>query len=142
MEFQKGEFVKLKNGLTIKIEKMLGKGGQGTVYEASKSGKKYALKWYFPEYLKQIDQKKFYSNLEKNIEAGTPSDMFLWPLEVSEYAKDSFGYLMELRPKNYKTTFPTVKSVFLIKARITYKRTQIENFIHKDGSLFIINLCK
>ena len=45
MEFQKGEFVKLKNGLTIKIEKMLGKGGQGTVYEASKSGKKYALKW-------------------------------------------------------------------------------------------------
>ena len=103
MEFQKGEFVKLKNGLTIKIEKMLGKGGQGAVYEASKNGKKYALKWYLPEYLKQIDQKKFYSNLEKNIEAGTPSDMFLWPLEVSEYAKDSFGYLMELRPKNYSS---------------------------------------
>ena len=31
------------------VEKFLGSGGQGEVYEVSIQGKKYALKWYFPK---------------------------------------------------------------------------------------------
>lgn len=138
MEYQKNDFVKLANGTAVKIERMLGKGGQGIVYEVSRNGKNYALKWYLPEYLKQIDQKKFYNNLLQNTENGTPSDMFLWPLEVSEYNKDSFGYLMELRPEEYSsfTSILNAQSKFDdVSSQIKAARNICEAFrcLHKEG---------
>lgn len=60
-----------------------------------------ALKWYFIEKMK--NPKQFYSNLQRNIEQGAPTDSFLWPQELSEYSQgESFGYLMELRPQQYE----------------------------------------
>ena len=96
-----GEEITLTNNQKIKVLKLLGQGGQGAVYEVESNGKKYALKWYLPEYLKQIDQKAFYNNLADNYNAGAPSNDFLWPLAISAYNKNSFGYLMELRPKRF-----------------------------------------
>ena len=99
--FQKGQTVKLRDGQTATVNGQLGQGGQGIVYDVTVNGKKYALKWFLPEYLKGIDQNGFYKNLLNNQISGTPSKEFLWPIAVSEYQKDSFGYLMELRPKRF-----------------------------------------
>ena len=76
--FKKNQEIVLKNGEKVIVNKLLGQGGQGAVYEVTKGGKKYALKWYLPEYLRRIDQKKFYDNLCANQQAGSPSNNFLW----------------------------------------------------------------
>jgi len=101
--FNVGDKVSLKGGKTAEIVKLLGQGGQGAVYEVLVDGKHYALKWYLPEYLKHINQKNFYNNLCDNQRAGSPSPKFIWMLDVSEYKRDSFGYLMDLRPGNYSS---------------------------------------
>lgn len=99
--FSNGEVVSLLDGRKVKIVKLLGQGGQGAVYDVIENGKHYALKWYLPEYLKQIDQKKFYDNLKDNYKAGAPSSEFLWILALSPYKKGSFGYLMDLRQSRF-----------------------------------------
>ena len=78
----------------------LGEGGQGVVYKVNYNGKPLALKWYFGNKLNNAD--KFYRNIQNNIKQGTPTGAFLWPLEITEYFEGSFGYLMELRPPEYK----------------------------------------
>ncbi len=109
-----GDKIILENGKEISVEKLIGQGGQGVVYEVLMDGKKYALKWYLPEYLKRIDQKKFYNNLCENVAAGSPSSKFLWPIAISKYEKNSFGYVMKLRPRNYVsfTSILNAKSKF------------------------------
>ncbi len=99
--FNKDQEIILSNKQKVKVVRLLGQGGQGAVYEVESNGNKYALKWYLPEYLKQINQKAFYNNLADNYKAGKPSEDFLWPLAISEYKDNSFGYLMELRPKRF-----------------------------------------
>lgn len=79
----------------------LGRGGQGIVYKVRYNGELYALKWYFGEKLSRPDL--FYQNLENNILNGAPTDAFLWPLEITQKINGSFGYLMKLRPGNYKS---------------------------------------
>lgn len=100
-EFKKGHRIHLKNGTVAIVETTLGQGGQGIVYRVDVGGQKYALKWYLKDYLKSIDQKKFYQNLCSNQMAGAPSEDFLWMLDVSDYQADSFGYLMKLRPATF-----------------------------------------
>ena len=45
-EFKQGEKIKIKSGGYASIIKKLGQGGQGIVYEVEYAGKRYALKWY------------------------------------------------------------------------------------------------
>ena len=99
-EFKKGQNIPLefKGGEASVIEK-LGEGGQGIVYRVSYNGKQYALKWYFPNKIK--NQAAFKKNLEQNIASGAPSAQFLWPLFITKQQYGSFGYLMDLRPKQY-----------------------------------------
>lgn len=119
--FKKGTEVHLKGGKKAVVVRMIGNGGQGVVYEVLYQNKPYALKWYRREYLKNIDQKEFYRNLCDNQAAGAPSDNFLWPIEVSEYADNSFGYLMPLRPKEYSD----FSSILNAKKRFSSLRVQI-----------------
>lgn len=119
--FQKGQTIRLKGGKTVTINGQIGQGGQGIVYDVSMNGKKYALKWYLPEYLNGIDQNGFYKNLLHNQIAGAPSKEFLWPIAVSEYQKDSFGYLMELRPNR----FCEFTKILNAKKKITSVKTQL-----------------
>jgi len=77
----------------------LGDGGQGWVYLVDYDGRPMALKWYKPGVLKNPD--KFRSNLENNIKKGAPAKSFLWPLDLAKKGND-FGYIMELRPSDYK----------------------------------------
>lgn len=99
-EFQKGQRIKTVSGDELEVIQKLGEGGQGVVYKVNYNGKPLALKWYFGNKLNNAD--KFYRNIQNNIKQGTPTGAFLWPLEITEYFEGSFGYLMELRPPEYK----------------------------------------
>ena len=99
-EFQKGQRIKTVSGGELEVIQKLGEGGQGVVYKVNYNGKPRALKWYFGNKLNNAD--KFYRNIQNNIKQGTPTGAFLWPLEITEYFEGSFGYLMELRPPEYK----------------------------------------
>lgn len=99
-EFQKGQRIKTVSGGELEVIQKLGEGGQGVVYKVNYNGKPLALKWYFGNKLNNAD--KFYRNIQNNIKQGTPTAAFLWPLEITEYFEGSFGYLMELRPPEYK----------------------------------------
>lgn len=99
-EFQKGQRIKTVSGGELEVIQKLGEGGQGVVYKVNYNGKSLALKWYFGNKLNNAD--KFYRNIQNNIKQGAPTNAFLWPLEITEYFEGSFGYLMELRPPEYK----------------------------------------
>ena len=98
MEFKPGTVIKLDNGKDAVVERKLGSGGQGCVYRVTVDGKSYALKWYT---CRLENKAAFKNNLQDNIAAGSPDDMFVWPLCLTEEINDSFGYLMELIPDTY-----------------------------------------
>jgi len=96
-DFKQGANIPLKIGGQATIIKKLGEGGQGAVYIVEYSGKQYALKWYTKK-----PSEKFQKNLENNISKGKPNEAFLWPEMLTEQLNGSFGYLMALRPQEYK----------------------------------------
>ncbi len=84
------------------IEAFLGAGTQGEVYRAQASGREVAIKWYFPHYIQNDVQLR--QRLENAIKKGSPDDNFLWPLELVVLPNQAgFGYVMPLRPSNYKS---------------------------------------
>jgi len=89
--------VKILRASKDKVE--LGKGGQGIVYKVEYDGKPMALKWYFKNKMK--NPQKFYDNIKNNINVGRPTDAFLWPVDLTEWVEDTFGYVMQLRPSEY-----------------------------------------
>lgn len=97
---ENGFRVKTLFGGTVKVEKFLAEGGQGGVYIADYNGQKKALKWYKKGGLGE-NPTAFYENIKQNVMRGTPSQEFLWPLDITEWVDDTFGYIMELRPCGY-----------------------------------------
>jgi DNA-binding helix-hairpin-helix protein with protein kinase domain len=101
-EFKKGEKVPLEGRHEAVIVKKLGQGGQGIVYSVSVDGKPYALKWYTCKF---ADKEAFKKNMLTHIinDGKGPPDRkkFLWPLYLTSEKSKSFGYVMDLRPKNY-----------------------------------------
>ena len=98
--FTKGSRIPLQNGQSAEVIAKLGEGGQGTVYRVRIGGKEYALKWYHKGTLQ--NPRRFYQNLENNIRQGAPSPAFLWPEFLTKERDGSFGYVMKLRPSNYR----------------------------------------
>lgn len=99
-QFKNGDKVKLKYGGEATIIDELGAGGQGTVYKVKYNGKDVALKWYHQGVFGN-QAKRFYANLENNINKGAPNSSFLWPKAITSVLNNSFGYLMEMRPTGY-----------------------------------------
>ena len=99
-DLPKGHKIKTKDFDIIVVGKKLGEGGQGAVYEVDYKGQKKALKWYSGKKIK--NPKKFYENLENNIKKGKPTGAFLWPEAITEKQGAAFGYIMDLRPPEYK----------------------------------------
>ncbi|GHU03502.1 hypothetical protein FACS1894147_07540 [Spirochaetia bacterium] len=97
-DLAKGAVLKTCGGKTVKLKEKLGEGGQGAVYKVDYSGKPKALKWY----TRLRNEKEFYKNLENNIRKGAPAPEFLWPLDITEKTQAAFGYIMDLRPDDYK----------------------------------------
>jgi serine/threonine protein kinase len=98
--FRKNTKIQLTNGGTAVIKEKLGEGGQGVVYSVTVGKKDYALKWYNKEAISNPN--RFYKNLSDNITKGAPTNVFLWPLFLTEIIENSFGYIMNLRPQKYK----------------------------------------
>jgi len=89
-----------KTGQKCTINKLLGSGGQGEVYEVEVPVKKYALKWYYRNQATEA-QRNMIHNLVKK---GSPDSRFLWPLDIVDSPDgETFGYIMPLRPKEYKS---------------------------------------
>lgn len=88
------------------VGNVLGSGGQGEVYEALLDGKHVALKWYYPGSATADQQKA----LETLIRMGTPSDRFLWPMELaSATSANGFGYIMPLRDRRFRSIVDLMK---------------------------------
>lgn len=89
-----------------KVVSLLGAGGQGEVYDVECGGKHYALKWYF-KHMATREQKAILDNL---VSRGAPDSSFLWPQDlIFKSYGESFGYIMPLRPKNYKSIVDMMK---------------------------------
>lgn len=86
-------------GQEVEILDLLGEGGQGFVYKVNCGGQVKALKWYKPDAVKNLDW--FEKNLTRNIQKGKPDDSFLWPEDITEWKNGTFGYIMDIRPKEY-----------------------------------------
>lgn len=97
-ELKNGESIDLTTGIKAKVIKELGRGGQCIVYLVDVCGKQMALKWY-TNLPPKADA--FYKNLETNIRESAPSEAFLWPEHITIKTKNSFGYVMQLRPQDY-----------------------------------------
>ena len=108
MEFSKNDFFE-SHGEKVTILEPLGEGGQGEVYLVDYKGQKLAFKYY-----KEIPSDDFKYNLNNNINKGSPSSNFLWPLEFVEFNNGACGYLMNVRPKEYVSfiSFLTGKNRF------------------------------
>ena len=105
-QLKNGTILTSECGNKYKVSCLLGAGGQGEVYDVVCDGQHYALKWYFKGSATER-QKKI---LETIIAKGSPDDSFLWPMELIVPAKSElFGYIMPLRPKNYKSIVDLMK---------------------------------
>lgn len=147
-ELKTGTLIDLTTGGQVKVIKELGRGGQGIVYLCEFQGNKYALKWYIQKY-----SDSFYKNLKNNVDSGPPSNSktFLWPLMLTKKQYDSFGYVMQLRPPDYKEfgNFLLAKAKFdSVSAMLNTAFQMCEGFYHlhlngysyqdlNDGNFFI-----
>jgi len=132
-EFKQNDKIELKVGGTITVKRKLGEGGQGIVYLVEMNGKQYALKWYTHDC-----KQEFYDNLDNNIRNGAPTDSFLWPQFLTVWQEKRFGYIMALRPDEYKdfSHFLLAKVRFSSLSAMTNAALQISNAfreLHRKG---------
>ena len=95
-----------QHGTVYTIIRFIASGGQGEVYEVEdkKSSNRYALKWYFKHSATDYQRKL----IERLISRGKPDHRFLWPLDMITQG-DLFGYVMDLRPQEYKSILDLMK---------------------------------
>ncbi|CEO87911.1 protein kinase domain-containing protein [Syntrophaceticus schinkii] len=105
-QLKAGTVLTSESSIEYKVNSMLGAGGQGEVYDVESDGKHYALKWYF-KHMATKEQKAILDNL---VTKGSPDTSFLWPQDIifKSYG-ESFGYIMPLRPKNYRSIVDMMK---------------------------------
>ncbi len=132
-----GTILKSESGNAYVIKAFLGAGGQGEVYDVECDGVHYALKWYFKGSA-TLRQKKA---LETIIAKGSPDDCFLWPIElVIPIHGEVFGYVMPLRPKNYKSIVDLMKRKadpsFYVLCRTAYNCAKKYQKLHAMGAKY------
>lgn len=83
---------------TCHIERMLGAGGQGEVYQATMDGRAVAVKWYYAHQATDAQR----AVLGELIGSGPPDARFLWPEAlVTAPLTAGFGYVMALREPRF-----------------------------------------
>lgn len=104
-QLKNGSIVVSQSGNKYMVEKLLGAGGQGEVYAVKLGTETYALKWYF-KHTATVTQRNILENL---ISKGKPAPSFLWPMDLISQSDDSLGYIMELRPPEFKSIVDLMK---------------------------------
>ncbi|HZL09728.1 MAG TPA: hypothetical protein VFC65_07005 [Prolixibacteraceae bacterium] len=132
-EFKPSEKIELKVGGSVTIKNKLGEGGQGIVYLVDLNGSEYALKWYTQPF-----KQEFYDNLDNNISNGAPTSAFLWPQFLTVKKESRFGYIMPLRPPEFKdfSHFLLAKVRFASLSAMINAALQISNAfrdLHRSG---------
>lgn len=133
-QLKSGTVLTSESGNRYTVEKLLGSGGQGEVYAVTAGHKTYALKWYYKNTATKI-QKEILDNL---IQSGAPDPSFLWPQDmIFRCYGESFGYIMPLRPKSYKSIVDMMKRKaepsFYCLCRAAYNLTKGYNALHGKG---------
>ena len=133
-QLKTGTFLTSESSTKYKVVSLLGAGGQGEVYDVESSGKHYALKWYF-KHMATKEQKAILDNL---VAKGSPDASFLWPQDIifKNYGAP-FGYIMPLRPKNFKSIVDMMKRraepSFYALCRAAYNLTSGYQKLHTMG---------
>ena len=156
-----GAIIKTTSYGKIKVLEQLGAGGQGTVYKVDYNGTIKALKWYhdgaFNDYHVNSDgthkkdssgnrildvnatnkaKDEFYENLKNNVRHGSPASQFLWPQDATERVHESFGYIMDLRPKDYYE----LGTLLLARKKVNGQVIRFESLQAKvDGMINLVN---
>ena len=136
-QLKNGTILTSESGNKYEVVSLLGAGGQGEVYDVKCGGNHYALKWYFKGSATER-QKKI---LETIIAKGSPDESFLWPMELIVPAKsDLYGYIMPLRPKNYKSIVDLMKKrvnpSFYTLCRTAFNLTRGYQKLHAMGAKY------
>lgn len=132
---KKGVVLKSDSGGEYKVIGLLGAGGQGEVYEVAQGSQKYALKWYF-KHTATPGQKSIIDNL---VLKGAPDETFLWPRDIVDFTSkgEPFGYVMALRPANYKGIVDMMKRradpSFYALCRAAFNLTKGYEKLHRMG---------
>ncbi len=96
---QPGDDLRTPGGLTCRVVRFLGSGGQGEVHEGALDGSPVAIKWYYPTTATPEQR----STIATLVERGAPSARFLWPIEmVDSDERPGFGYVMALRDPRFR----------------------------------------
>lgn len=136
-QLKNGAILTSESGNKYTVVNLLGAGGQGEVYDVECDGKHYALKWYFKGSA-TARQKKL---LEEIIAKGAPDSSFLWPMELIVPSQGNlFGYIMPLRPKNYKSIVDLMKNrvnpSFYVICRTAFNLTKGYRNLHIAGAKY------
>ncbi|MEV0623022.1 hypothetical protein AB0I81_57560 [Nonomuraea sp. NPDC050404] len=92
-----GEVLRTAQGEDVTVLDYLGAGGQGEVYRVQHGGRVRALKWYYQQSATPMQR----SIVEDLVNRAFDDDRFLWPTHMVLGSKESFGYLMDLRPPHF-----------------------------------------
>lgn len=133
-QLKRGTALTSESGCTYIVRQLLGAGGQGEVYAVESGGRTYALKWYYKNTATR-NQKEILDNL---IQSGPPDASFLWPQDmIFQSYGETFGYIMPLRPKNYKSIVDMMKRraepSFYCLCKAAYQLTKGYNALHGKG---------
>ena len=109
----------------ITVKDFIAEGGQGAVYKVDYRGEEKALKWYKKGSLGN-NPEAFYENVKNNVLKGSPSEEFLWPLDITEWTDGTFGYVMDLRPSGYAE----ITQFMLTHVRFSSYRAIIDAALH------------
>lgn len=136
-QLRNGTLLTSESGNRYEVVSLLGAGGQGEVYDVQCNGRHYALKWYF----KGSATARQKNILETIIAKGSPDASFLWPMELIVPAQgDLYGYIMPLRPKNYKSIVDLMKKrvnpSFYTLCRTAFNLTRGYQKLHAMGAKY------
>lgn len=133
-----GTILTSESGNKYVVKKLLGAGGQGEVYDVENGGKHYALKWYYKKTATTM-QKNILDNL---VAKGKPDSSFLWPEDlIYKSAGEPFGYIMQLRPSNFKSIVDLMKRKaepsFYALCKAAYNVTKGYQKLHEMGYSYL-----
>ena len=130
-----GQRVRTRSAVECVVGELIGSGGQGAVYRAVADESAVALKWYFPQW--RAFDTGLRTRLEAIVEAGNPSERFLWPLELVSNDAGEFGYIMPLRDQQYVSMTALlagrVDAAFATLATAACQLAQTFHELHAEG---------